>query len=99
MVLYNFFTNSQTNAGAFILAAAMQALKNGKDLSGILFFKANAIILKLQLQVFVLLFVICKCVSSCGSKNWWLMVISGCMLVAHKFKRVAQQVLKQLPEL
>jgi hypothetical protein len=44
VVLHDFFADSKPDAGAFVLAAAVQPLENGKYFSGIFFFKPNAVV-------------------------------------------------------
>jgi hypothetical protein len=94
VVLYDLFTNGQPDAGAFVFAAAVQALENGKDFSGVFFFEPDAVILKFQLQVLVGRAVVIgalllRRLRSCSGSQ-----CAAASVFAYKLERIGYEVLK-----
>src|SRR6476661_87508 len=98
MVFHNFFTNGKSYARSFILTSSVKPLKNGKDLSCIFIFKANAIICKLDP---VVLGCLAKLVMwQVLRRNKVVTDLNNRLYIGFdEFQRIAQQVLEKLAEL
>ena len=98
MVFKNFFTYRQPDASAFVLAAAEEPLKNCEILTVVFFLKTDSVIGDLDLVVSVA-FGERKFLNVGRFKISMFYFNYRLHAFAYKFQRIAQQVLKQLPEL